>query len=797
MKKVLHMIGNSHIDPVWFWPKEEGMQEVVATFASALDRLEEYPQVYFTCTSAAYVDFIAQARPELLPRLQKAVREGRMEITGGWWVEPDCHMPCGESLVRQGLYGQRTFMKLLGVKARIGSNVDSFGHDGALPMILRGCGMDRYMFMRPSFTRYPRAFIEPRTPLVRWRSSDGSEVTALSLPAEYTCWFESSLRENIQLTLQGMGDMPEMACFYGVGNHGGGPTKANIESAMRLQAEFPEAELRFSTLGAYFDGADAAKAPLLTGNLEFLNPGCYGVDHRLKQSMRRAEQALLRSERLSALASLRLGESESADTFARLWKRLLFCQFHDTLCGTAIREGRDNAQADMDGVTVEAEAIAQVAVQRLAACEDTRGAGQPILLINDTDEDFDGLADMELSWFCKDPLMLTDGAREIPYQTAQLSCTARWYNLGGRRRVVFPVKVPAMGVKLLRAWAREPSPLSAPEALPGLVLDNGLLRVEADAAGRILSIQEKKTGRQALQEPMVLRVFLDQGDSWGKRQNGWERYEEQLPLRCSEAVRTCDGPLRQTLRLRLEGEGGAVRLLLHLDAGDPFLRVEMHVLWQAPHHRLKLRMPLCCHHTLAETPMGESLRPATGEEGYMHRYLDAVDEAGAGLLCVNDGVYAFDADASGVEMTLLRTSIYGHGNCVGWYDPNDTYDYCDLGEHRYTFLLQPHSEPLTARQRRKLAQRLSSPLIALVNMRHEALEAGTGFSLSGGSVRLEALKPAEDGGLAVRLREVEGTSARCVFSAGGTGMEAAFAPCQCRTFLFRNGSWRESNMLEE
>lgn len=412
MTKVLHMIGHSHIDPVWFWTREEGMQEVCATLASALDRLEEYPDIHVSCTSAAFFDYVSRARPDMMPRLRRAVEAGRLEIIGGWWVEPDCLLPCGESLIRHGLYGQRTLRRLLGVSARIGANVDSFGHDAALPQILRGCGMDRYVFMRPSFTRHPRAYLTRPAPHVLWESQDGSRVEALSLPAEYTCWFEHSLRENIELTLGVMQDGQELPCFYGVGNHGGGPTKANIESVQRLRAEYPQAELRFSTLEAAFDAARDVERPLLRGGLEYLNPGCFSVDHVFKQEHRRAEQALLRAERLSSMAAAAGQEQPGAEVFAALWKRLMFCQFHDTISGTAIREARDNAVRDMAGVTAEAEAIQQLAVQRLAAALDTRGDGHPVLLINDTDEDFEGIADVELCWFCKDPLTLVDdGAR--------------------------------------------------------------------------------------------------------------------------------------------------------------------------------------------------------------------------------------------------------------------------------------------------------------------------------------------------------------------------------------------------
>ena len=137
MKKVLHMVGHSHIDPVWFWRWEEGMQEVKATFRSALERMEAFADFRFTSTSAAFFAYVQRVDPELFEQIRRRVQEGRWEIVGGWWVEPDCNLPCGEAFVRQGLYGQAYFQKELGIRCTIGANVDSFGHHPQLPQILK------------------------------------------------------------------------------------------------------------------------------------------------------------------------------------------------------------------------------------------------------------------------------------------------------------------------------------------------------------------------------------------------------------------------------------------------------------------------------------------------------------------------------------------------------------------------------------------------------------------------------------------------------------------------------------
>ena len=145
----LHMIGNAHIDPVWLWQWQEGFHEVKASFRSALERMKEYPDFTFVASSAAFYEWVEESDPTMFAEIQQRVKDGRWGIVGGWWVEPDCNIPAGESFVRHGLYGQRYFKEKFGVTAQTGFNVDSFGHAGTLPQILKKSGLDYYVFLRP------------------------------------------------------------------------------------------------------------------------------------------------------------------------------------------------------------------------------------------------------------------------------------------------------------------------------------------------------------------------------------------------------------------------------------------------------------------------------------------------------------------------------------------------------------------------------------------------------------------------------------------------------------------------
>ena len=217
MKK-LYLIGNSHIDPVWLWRWQDGYSEVLATFRSVLDRMKEFEDYKFVSACAVYYEWVEKTDPEMFEEIKQRVKEGRWDIVGGWYLQPDCNIPCGESFARHALVSQRYFKEKFGVIARTGYNVDSFGHNASLPKILRGGGMNRYVFMRPCEEEYALGFDN-----FIWKSDDGSEVTTSRL-SHYTFFSDEEIKlvhDNADKTAV---DGIERMSFFGLGNHGGGPS---------------------------------------------------------------------------------------------------------------------------------------------------------------------------------------------------------------------------------------------------------------------------------------------------------------------------------------------------------------------------------------------------------------------------------------------------------------------------------------------------------------------------------------------------------------------------------------------
>ena len=360
--KKMHMIGNAHIDPVWLWRWQEGFQEIKATFRSALDRMKEFDDFIFTCSAASYYAWVEENDPEMFEEIRARVAEGRWVLAGGWWIQPDCNAPCGESFVRQGLYAQRYFLEKFGKMATFGYNVDSFGHQGMLPQFLKKQGMDGYVFMRPG--RHEK-HLEGETFL--WQSADGSQVTAYRIPFEYCSWPDqiSGHVERCANLLKHDGD--QMMSFYGVGNHGGAPTVRNIESIHELNRRADLPELVLSSPDRYFEEVRQSGKPLpvVYGELFHHASGCYSAEMRIKTANRKAEAALMTAEKLSVLANHIKGLAYPAAALTEGWKAVLFNQFHDIMAGTSLKSACEDALQEFSYASCIADHAANSALQKL------------------------------------------------------------------------------------------------------------------------------------------------------------------------------------------------------------------------------------------------------------------------------------------------------------------------------------------------------------------------------------------------------------------------------------------------
>jgi alpha-mannosidase len=785
------MVGNAHIDPVWLWQWQEGFHQIRATFRSALDRMDEYEDFVFTCDSVAYLEWVERVDPRMFATISRRVAEGRFVVVGGWWVEPDCNLPHGESFVRQALYSQRFLQDRFGRIATVGCNVDPFGHAATIPQLLAKSGMDAYLFLRPE----PKEKVLPGE-IFWWSCPDGSRVLAYRIPYAY-CSPGEALGPFLERVLErAPADAAELMVLYGVGNHGGGPTRENLDSIRQLDAADNGLRLRLTSPRQYFDAmARREDVPTYTGDLQHHAVGCYSAHSGVKRWNRRAEHLLMAAERWSTLADRLGGPAYPAEQLARAWKLVLFNQFHDTLAGTAIAPAYDDAR-DQYGYasTVAADAL-NLAVQSLtsqvaiAAEEGTI----PLVVVNTLAWPVRADVEFELDRSSAGDVAAFDeeSGAPVPVQT-----TASLATLGGRHcRLVLAADVPALGYRVYRLRPQRTKPSTPAPPMQELVLENPHLRVELSATtGWVTSFVDKdrnvelapaRPGRHAI-------VREDTSDTWSHDLATYDGPPAGAFSRRSARVSE-DGPVRKVIDV--ESVFGASRLIERFVLGARARHLEVNVAlnWQERQRVLKLRFPSALAESKAtfSVPYGRIGRPNGGSEEVAHAWVDVsgVLPGGqrAGWSLLNDGKYAYDVSGAEIGMTAARSPVFA------WHDPHklidgERHEYLDQGWQEFAYALVPHSGEAPASGVVRLAEELNERPLPFLEHFHpgEMPPAQSWADDGGGDVMVTVLKKAEDGaGVVLRAYDTTGAGGqlRIELPFAGRTIEARFGPGEVKTFL--------------
>ncbi|MFJ9085403.1 alpha-mannosidase [Streptomyces sp. NPDC102384] len=786
--RTLHLVGNAHIDPVWLWRWPEGLQEIRATFQSAIDRMEEYPDFVFTCDSVMYLEWIEQHDPDLFASIRKRVADGRWQVVGGWWIEPDCNIPSGESFVRQALYGQRYLIEKFGEAATIGCNLDPFGHNATIPQILRKSGVDGYIFLRPG----PHEQMLPGQ-FFHWEAPDGSRVMAYRLPNEY-CTPGKDIGNHLDKSLAMMPpDEPELMVFYGVGNHGGGPTKANLDSIARLDAIGGLPKLELSHPERFFERVrDREDVPVHAGELQHHGPGCYSAHSGIKAWNRRAENDLQRAEKWASVAAAVAGEMYPVEKLTEAWKLVLFNQFHDILAGTSIRSAYDDARDDYGRARSIAADVFNRATQAIARRIDIPLADGTVPVVVFNPHPWELEQDVEVEFAQAATVRLTDqDGRPVPVQLTRSEASM----MGSRGRLAFRATVPPLGHRvyhLLPGAVDADGPVRATDT----TLENEHLRLEVDpASGWLTSFIDKSTGAELIPaKPAPHAVVIDdQSDTWGHRVRA---YDQAIGSFTGRRVRLVEsGPVRAVLRI--ESAYGTSRMAeeLVLSAGARSVEVRTVVDWHEQLKTLKLRFPTALTDVTAthEIPYGFIERTPDGTEEPTQAWVDVTGTLPggkrAGLTVVNDSKHGHDVTGAEIGMTALRSPVYA------WHEPkildeDGVYEYLDQGRQEFRYVLLPHGEDWRAADPARRAAELNQPSFALLETFHEGpLAQSQAHADDGaGSVLVTVVKGDEDasGDAIVRAYESRGAAASARIALPMLGqhrlIEAEFGPHEIKTF---------------
>ncbi|MDR1432350.1 MAG: alpha-mannosidase [Propionibacteriaceae bacterium] len=809
-KRTLHMIGNSHIDPVWLWPWQEGYQEARATFSSAVERMDEYGDFRFTCDQMVLLRWVEESDPALFEVIKRRVAEGRWVNVGGWWVEPDCNAPSGEGFARQGLLGQRYLASRFGKPATVGMNADPFGHNAMLPQILNLHGLDSYTFLRPG----PHESDIPHT-VFWWEAPDGSRVLAFRIPHEY-CSPPGSVVGQTEKAL-GILDrsFAHLMVFYGVGNHGGGPTKANIDSIHRFDTMGSFGAMKLSDPERFFQEfkdalgeAGLAQLPVWRGDLQTHAAGCFSAHSGIKAWERKAQQAALAAERWGLVGSWLAESPYPRAELNRAWEQICFNQFHDIMPGSAIEPSYEDARDQLgEAVSIAKRVITWAHNQLARRIQIPFVAGtQPVVVFNP--HPWPVSADVELQYGAKPAgaHAVDEAGRPVPCQPTQSSATT---DDKGRGAVVFRAELPALGYRLYRlAEGAAPSGPNQNVSASLEHLENEFLRAEFDPeTGWLTSLLDKRTGVDPLAGAAGEHTQLSQDptDTWGHRVVSYAGLG--APMRLTRAVLREAGAVRG--RLRMEREWGRSTLVEEfiLASGSGALEVRVTIDWHEQAHLLKLRFPVALDDPVAtqEIPYGFVNRPVDAAEVPGQSWADMTgklaDGRRAGLTVINNAKHGYDFSPAGqpaqgwspsIGITALRSPVYS------WHDPrtldpDGLYAFQDQGLQHFRYLLVPHDGDWRRAGPTRGAAELGLPVRAQLESSHGGTLPPTGSFLevnqtSGtGEVLVTAFKGAEDGDrdAVVRAVETRGELGQAVISIPqlGRSLQADFGPLQLRTFL--------------
>ncbi len=806
-KKTIHMIGHGHIDPTWLWRWMEGYEEVRATFRSALDRMNETPEFKFTASSACFYAWVKDCDPEMFEEVRARIKEGRWDVVGGWWVEPDCNLPGGEAIARQGLYSQRFFKQEFGIQARVGFNPDSFGHAGTFPQLFKKMGIDYYVYMRPDATTEMKY---PEGTTFRWQSNDGTQILACVLPEDYV---------GNEKTLDRIQRLPSnpylnegqshVIGFYGVGNHGGGPTKTAIAQIIEAQGREDCPDVLFSSLEEYFQGFQSTMAeediPTIATDLQHHARGCYSVHSESKRLNRFCEHALMTAERFASVAWLLQDHPYPQNRIEEAWKHVLYNQFHDILAGTSLESSYEDTRDQLGAARSMALEITNESLQTMARNIDTTSEGNTVVVVNPLPwpRTQNVAAPTHVERTLEKPLHIVDDADKIvPSQET----------LGGRIGHVnysFTAEVPAFGYRCyhVRSGAEEAKPQGQLDGGRDY-LENDWWRIEFDPyAGHICRLYDKKNDVETLKSGNVLAAIVDSSDTWS---HDYKEFRVEAGRFGNASLELLEmGDVRATVRIVSTFRDSTVDQYVTLYRGVDTIDCTFKINWQERYTMLKLgyETNVADGTAMYDTAYGCQERDTRGHEEPGQQWMDLSGKTGGndyGFAVLNDSKYGFDIRQDGImRVTMLRSPAYAHHDPAR-YNAALPYPIMDQGSQTVQIQLVPHTGGWADAGVVRKAWQLNEPAIVHVESAHAgALPQKASFcEVDAENVVISVLKQSEDGAdLVIRGYETAGreAEAKICFGLLGKSVSARFAPHEIKTLRVSTDTWevREVDLLEE
>ena len=739
-------IGHTHIDVAWWWTVAQTREKVGRSFATVLKLMDEYPNYKFMSSQPQLYAFLKERYPELYEKAKQRIKEKRWEPEGGMWVEADCNLTSGESLVRQFMHGKRFFKEEFGVDNRILWLPDVFGYSGALPQIMKKCGIDYFMTTKLAWNQINKVPYDT----MMWRGIDGTEVLThlittlgVSQPIkDYFTTYNGMLHPDAimggWMRYQNKDINNDILVSYGYGDGGGGPTREMLETSIRMEKGIkgiPKVRQEFSR--TYFEELEERvkgdrRLPVWEGEFYFeYHRGTYTSMARNKRSNRKAELGLMDLELLSVLAQAQA--AYPAEELDRMWKKVLINQFHDILPGSAIHEVYEVTKEEYAALQKEIKALEEERLHALV------GDGEGITIFNTTGHDRSDI--VELGEIHAEALKDAEGVLYPVQKTAEGA-------------VVYVEHLPSKGYKTFAAVSGETEQKTPFVIVGDHTLETPFYTVHLDAEGRFDRIYDKENDREVLQDGKKgnqFRMYEDKPmcfDNWDVDIYYTEKYWDVNDVISMEWTEC--GPVRTTLEIERRESNSVIRQKIHFYADSRRIEFETYVDWKEHQTLLKVHFPVNVHTDEAtfDVQFGNLTRKVHTNtswdkarfESCGQKWID-LSEGHYGVSMLNDCKYGHSVKDSDMALTLIKSGI----------EPNPV---ADQEEHYFTYAIYPHAEKWQEAKTVEQAYDLNQPAIAVAGGKPGSLLSKASVDRS--NVVLETIKCAESGhGIIIRMYESE------------------------------------------
>jgi alpha-mannosidase len=734
----LYAFGHAHLDVAWLWPLAETERKAVRTFASQLALMEQYPEFKFLQSQPHLYHMVKTRYPQLYERVKAAVRAGQFVPEGGMWVEADTNISGGESLIRQFIHGKRFFRDEFGVECELMWLPDVFGYSGAMPQIMKGCGI-RYFSTQKIFWAYNSDVKFPLNTFW-WEGIDGSQIL-VHLHNDYNS------RTNPASTIQRWRERVQKNGFstrlmpFGWGDGGGGPTRNHLEFLRRQKDLEGVPRVVVASPIDYFKDQEKKPVPdRYVGELYFqAHRGTYTSQARTKLGNRRSEYALREAEMWSVAAAAR-GYAFPAEKMDTTWKMVLLNQFHDIIPGSSIQRVYQEAEAAYANVLAAAGEVTAQATAALITASDGAAGGQALTVFN------------SLSWARTVVVRLPDGWQGARDENGVLAAQT----IGSA--IYVEVTVPSCGWTTI--YAAEPLAMASSLKASSSLLENDLIRVEFDGTGQVTRILDKKAGRElAAGACNSLKMYKDVPTNW----DAWDldSMYEDTPVVLDDAAEIAvldQGPLMARIQVKRKLHDSEMTQTISLRRNSR--RVDFHTVidWNESHKLLKVNFPVNVYNTeaLHEIQFGHIARPthksrpfdADRFEVSAHKWT-ALTEANRGCAVLNDCKYGVNVEGNSINLTLLKSALA----------PDM---YADKARQEFTYAFYAWDGALLDSGLVQEGYDLNVPVVTTEGKGGE----GSLLAVDAPNVIVETVKPAEDGSgdVIVRLYESMRTATRCTLT---------------------------------